>query len=130
MVVDVASDALLDSPGRLFWPVILRHSSRGAHQAPRRSFCNILLLSTLPSHISNSNAISRACVRARPTNPTVRLDRPHFTTTYSYSSSSSCRTRTTTSLLPATPATLSPPSLSSISHPASTSTLHVILLVG
>jgi hypothetical protein len=56
MVVDVASDALLDSPGRLFWPVVIVESSRGTH-APRRSFCTILLLSTLPSHISN--AISR-----------------------------------------------------------------------
>ena len=28
MVVVVASDALLDSPGRLFWPIILVESSR------------------------------------------------------------------------------------------------------
>jgi hypothetical protein len=129
----VASDALLDSAGRLFWPIILlrlEFESRHPSSAPRRSFCTILLLSTLPSHIIISNAISRVVrreyVRARltdrPTNrPTDRtsllllllllLLLPH---------------RTTTTLLPATPATLSPPSLSSISYPASTSTHHVI----
>jgi hypothetical protein len=41
-VVDVASDALLDSPGRVFWPIIIITSSRGTH-APRPSFCTILL---------------------------------------------------------------------------------------
>lgn len=29
MVVDVASDALLDSPGRQFWPSVVVESSRG-----------------------------------------------------------------------------------------------------
>ena len=34
MVVVVASDALLDSPGRLFWPIILVESGRvEAHAA-------------------------------------------------------------------------------------------------
>jgi hypothetical protein len=35
-LVDVASDALLDSPGRLFWHIVIVESSRGTH-APRRS---------------------------------------------------------------------------------------------
>lgn len=69
MVVVVASDALLDSPGRLFWPIILVESGRvEAHAGMPHAgpSATSFLLSTLPSHISN--AISRVvrCVRARP----------------------------------------------------------------
>jgi hypothetical protein len=70
-LVDVASDALLDSPGRLFWPIVIesRHTCpTPVTSAP--SFCSPRrLISLTPS------LVSCVGVRARPTGL-------HFTTTY------------------------------------------------
>jgi hypothetical protein len=87
MVVDVASDALLDSPGRLFWPIVIVESSRGTHTCPTPvqgpsapSFCS-----------PRCRLISLTLVRARPVaRLTDRSTALHYY--YSYYSCSCCRT--------------------------------------
>jgi hypothetical protein len=109
MVVDVAGDALLDSPVVYFGPLLFVESSRGTH-APRTPVQS----PSAPSFCSpRCRLISLTLVRARPA---ARLtDRPHFTTILLLLLLLLPH-RTTTRLLPATPATLSPRSLSSISY--------------
>jgi hypothetical protein len=121
MVVDVASDALLDSPGRLFWPVVIcRVESRHTcptHAGPK-SFCTILLLSTLPSHISNACTCSTGC-------PTDRSTALHYYTTPTPTPAAAPHYHQATSCNSCNPL----PTLPVVDLlPASTSTHHVIPL--